>query len=104
MGRLAWAAIDRRMKSETSRPCAPLMVLLASSRADRASNCAVSSAFNTARKGWASSTCRQSWGEMRACISATADGRAPRPLSQRNISFGSFYMPGCGRVFGVTEP
>ena len=51
MGRLACAAMDRRMKSETSRPCAPLMVLLANSQADRASNWADSSAFNAARKG-----------------------------------------------------
>ena len=36
MGRLAWAAMLRRMKSETSSPCAPLMFLLASNQAERA--------------------------------------------------------------------
>ncbi|MCY1525334.1 hypothetical protein D9M68_603100 [compost metagenome] len=104
MGRLAWAAMDRRMKSDTSSPCAPLMFLLASSQAERASNWADSSAFNTARNGWVSSTCRHSSGEMRDCISATADGRAPRPFSQRNISSGSFHMPRAAAPFGVYRP
>ncbi|CUJ84158.1 Uncharacterised protein [Achromobacter xylosoxidans] len=102
IGRLAWAAIDSRMKSVTSRPRAPLMVLLASSQAERASNCADSSASSAARKGWACSTCRQRSGAIRACICATSAARAPRPLSQRNISLGSLNMcPALAGVFSI---